>query len=136
MTSVPVPEDALGWRSTTTWTWTAATAVVTTLVYGTVYWTTPYDDLDISSLTLVVFLLAALPVIALRAMGVAPFLLSAAVSPAALAAAVMVRVAVDVARDPTSHNLWPIEIVIAVVVGGFWGIVAAGVGELVLRARR
>jgi len=42
------------------------------------------DDLDIGSLTLVVLLLAALPVVVLRAMGIAPFLLSAAVSPAAL----------------------------------------------------
>jgi ABC-type uncharacterized transport system permease subunit len=69
-------------------------------------------------------------------MGIAPFLLSVAVSPAALVTAVMARVAVDVASDPTSHNLWPIEVVIAAVLGAFWGLIAAGVGELVLRLRR
>jgi hypothetical protein len=107
-----------------------------TLVYGTVYWTTPYSDLDIGSVTLAVYVAAALPVVVLRAMGVAPFLLSAAVSPAGLVGAVIVRVAVDVWADPTSHNLWPLEIVIAGVVGAFWGLVAAGLGELVLRLRR
>lgn len=136
MSFVPAPSDELGWRSTATWTWTAVTVLAATIGYGTVYWTTPYDELDIGSLTLAVYAVAALPVVALRATGVAPFLLSAAVSPVALAAAVMVRVAVDVARDPTSHNLWPIEIVVAVVVGAVWGLIAAGVGELVLRVRR
>jgi hypothetical protein len=37
---------------------------------------------------------------------------------------VAARIAVDTARDPTSHNLWPFEIVIA----GFVGAVAAGLG--------
>lgn len=38
--------------------------------------------------------------------------------------AVMGRVEVETSRDPTSHNLWPFEVVI---VGGI-GLVAAGVG--------
>lgn len=120
----------------TTWTWTVAAAVVVTIAFGTVYWTTSYSDLDIGSITLVLYVVAALPVVALRATGAAPFLVSAAVSPVGLITAVMVRVSVDVASDPTSHNLWPIEIVIAAVVGAFWGLLAASVGEIVLRTRR
>jgi hypothetical protein len=36
---------------------------------------------------------------------------------AAVPAAVMARVVVDTTRDPTSHNLWPFELVIAFLVG-------------------
>ena len=138
MSSVPIPPhvDGPGWHSASSWWWTAVATTLVTLVYGTVYWTTPYSDLDIGSVTLAVYAVAALPVVVLRALGVAPFLLSAAVSPAGLVGAVIVRVAVDVWTDPTSHNLWPIEIVIAGVVGTFWGLLAAGLGELVLRLRR
>ncbi len=38
--------------------------------------------------------------------------------------AVLLRVGVETARDPTSHNLWPFEVVIA---GGI-GLVAATIG--------
>jgi hypothetical protein len=36
---------------------------------------------------------------------------------AAVPTAVMARVVVDTTRDPTSHNLWPFELVIAFLVG-------------------
>jgi hypothetical protein len=42
--------------------------------------------------------------------------------------AVLVRVAVETMRDPTSHNLWPFEVVIAGgigLVGGLVGVAAA-----------
>ena len=42
-------------------------------------------------------------------------------------AVVMTRVVVDGLRDPTSHNLWPFEVVIAVVVG----LAVAGTGVLI-----
>jgi hypothetical protein len=34
----------------------------------------------------------------------------AAAAPAALMAVVVLRLVVDITRDPTSHNLWPFEI--------------------------
>ncbi|HEY2344292.1 MAG TPA: hypothetical protein VGH80_00265 [Xanthomonadaceae bacterium] len=37
----------------------------------------------------------------------------AAVVPAAVMAFVMLRIMVDTARDPTSHNLWPFEVLVA-----------------------
>jgi hypothetical protein len=110
--------------------------VVATGIYGTVWWSTAYADLDVGALTLGVFVLAAVPAVVLRASGAAPFLMTAGTLPAALILAVMVRVAVDVMVDPTSHNLWPFEVVFAGVVSTFWGLVAAAVGEVVLGLRR
>ena len=45
---------------------------------------------------------------------------------ASVPAAVLARVAVETTLDPTSHNLWPFELVIAGFVGGF----CAGLGML------
>jgi hypothetical protein len=133
----PTPDaERSPWSSSPAWGWSAVTAVVATGVYGTVWWSAAYADLDFGAFTLGVFALAAVPAIALRASGVAPFLMAAGTLPAALITAVMVRVAVDVMADPTSHNLWPFEVVFAGVIGAFWGLVAAGVGELLLRLRR
>jgi hypothetical protein len=58
-------------------------------------------------------------VIALIARGLmeARFLRVVLVLAAAVPAAVMARVVVDTTRDPTSHNLWPFELVIAFAVG-------------------
>jgi len=52
---------------------------------------------------------------------------------AAVPAAVMVRVVVDAAKDPTSHNLWPFEVVFA---GAFGFGLAAGAAWLGLLFRR
>ena len=52
---------------------------------------------------------------------------------AAVPAAVWARVVVETAKDPTSHNLWPFEIAIAMVVGmacALIGAIAGGVIEL------
>lgn len=127
--STPQPSTGV---SRSSWLWTAAAAGVCALLFGSVYWTTGYSDLDIGSIGLGLYLIAVVPVIALRATRSAPYLLAAAALPAGLVTAVAVRIAVDVAQDPTSHNLWPFEIVIAGVVGVFWGLVAATLGELVL----
>ena len=104
-------------------------------MFGTVYWSTPYSDLDIGSIDLWLYLVAMVPVVLLRATRTAPFLLAASALPTGLVLAVMARIAVDVGRDSTSHNLWPIEIVIAAVVGVFWGVIAAAIGEAALRLR-
>jgi ABC-type branched-subunit amino acid transport system permease subunit len=49
---------------------------------------------------------------------------------------VLARVIVDVVRDPTSHNLWPFEIVIAVLVGAAAAVAGALLGSLLLWAGR
>jgi hypothetical protein len=117
------------------WLWTALVAATCTAIFGTVYWTQSYDDLDIGSIGLWLYLLACLPVIALRATRTAPYVMASLALPTGLVLAVIARIAVDVTGDPTSHNMWPFEIVIAAIVGAFWGFLAAGVGELILRLR-
>jgi hypothetical protein len=53
----------------------------------------------------------------------------AAAIPAAVIAFVVLRILVDTARDPTSHNLWPFEIII-------FGAVAVGIIGVLKIARR
>ena len=65
---------------------------------------------------------------------VARWRLGLGVLPAALAAgagvpvAVICKVAWDVVRDPTSHNLWPFEVAIALAVGAVPAILGAVAG--------
>jgi NhaP-type Na+/H+ or K+/H+ antiporter len=47
--------------------------------------------------------------------------------------AVLVRVAVETARDPTSHNLWPFEALIAGSIGFVGALIGVGVVWLLRR---
>ena len=132
----PVPSEKSQWTSHESWLWTGLVAGICAAIFGSAYWTQSYHDLDIGSIGLQLFLLACVPVIALRATRTTPYVMASLALPAGLVFAVIARIAVDVTSDPTSHNLWPIEIVIAGVVGLFWGFLAGGVGELILRGRR
>ena len=66
-----------------------------------------------------------------RISGSAGFLSVSAVMALVAPAVVMARVAVDTAQDPTSHNLWPFELVIAGFVGVVVAVSGAAVGSLV-----
>ncbi len=61
----------------------------------------------------------------------AGFLATAATCAAVIPVIVMARVIRDTALDPTSHNLWPFELVIAGVVGVFVALVGTIAGSLV-----
>ena len=63
------------------------------LVVGVPYWRIPYNKATSAAVMGGAILIGAVP------------------------AAVMARVVVDTTRDPTSHNLWPFELVIAFLVG-------------------
>jgi hypothetical protein len=63
-----------------------------------------------------------------------PFGQSLWVGAALLPAVVFARVMFDVMQDPTSHNLWPFEIAIAIGVGLPAALVGAALGWLLLRA--
>lgn len=78
--------------------------------------------------------LAAVFVVALmvRAFGLAKFWIAWLLIAAAVPAAVLARIAVDTASDPTSHNLWPFEIVIAAGVGLVAALGGAVLGSLFL----
>ena len=47
---------------------------------------------------------------------------------AAVPCVAMARVLVDIARDPTSHNLWPIEVVMMAALGFGLAFVAGSLG--------
>ena len=102
-----------------------ACSLLACFVLGVRYWSAPYRDLDLPSgllqpeLALVVAMAGWLQFVqptrrlsTLALMALAPV------------GTVIVRIATDVARDPTSHNLFPFEIVIA----AFVGLLAAGLG--------
>jgi hypothetical protein len=98
--------------------WLFAGFMVSFLVVGLPYWNTPYDKASSPSTLyglglLVVGGLAAL----VRCAGKVRFWLAIVGIGAAVPATVLIRIAVETAKDPTSHNLWPIEVFLATAVG-------------------
>jgi hypothetical protein len=104
---------------------TAAAWLVAFLAVGLPYWSIPYGSVNLPNalpiLGLLVVAGSALYLVASRrqSFGMATGILATTVP-----AAVMARVIVEVAGDPTSHNLWPFELIIA----GVSGVVVAGMG--------
>ena len=97
------------------------------LAIGVFYWPIPYSKVTLPNTLYgaglgVVCLAAA----SARAFGKAHFLLAVLAAAAAVPAAVMTRVGVEVIRDATSHNLWPLEVIIAMIVG----LICASAGTL------
>lgn len=76
---------------------------------------------------------AALTALADAVLSRRPFARALWIGAAVLPAAVFARVVYDGLRDPTSHNLWPFEIAIAVGVGLLAALAGAALGWLVLR---
>ena len=111
--------------------WLLGGFVVGFLVVGVPYWQIPYakvslpDSLYDAGL-LVVGVLAA----AACGLGKARLFSVILVLGGSVPAAVLARVAVDTAKDPTSHNLWPFEFIIAAVVGVLCSSAGALVGSL------
>jgi len=98
---------------------------------GVPYWLTSYDQLNLPDGVLGAGLLVVVAAAALaRAAGGRPFWRVLTVMGSAVPAVVMMRVIVDVFRDSTSHNLWPFELVIAVVVGGVAALAGTLLGSL------
>lgn len=86
------------------------------LVVGVPYWRIPYNKATSSAVMGGAMLIGVIALIA-RVLMEARFLRVVLVLAAAVPAAVMARVVVDTTRDPTSHNLWPFELVIAFAAG-------------------
>jgi hypothetical protein len=111
--------------------WLVAGFVVGFFAVGFPYWQTPYAKVSLPETLygaglLVVGVLTA----AARGFGKAHLLAVILVLGASVPAAVLARVAVDTATDPTSHNLWPFEFIIAAVVGILCSSAGALVGSL------
>jgi len=104
------------------------------LVVGIPYWLIPYNKLNLPDGVLGVGLLVLIIAAALaRISSGRRFFVVVAVMGASVPAVVMARVIFDGFRDPSAHNLWPFELVIAVFVGGVVALVGALIGSLVLR---
>jgi peptidoglycan/LPS O-acetylase OafA/YrhL len=86
------------------------------LVVGVPYWRIPYNKATSSAVMGGAILIGVVALIT-RVLIDARFPRVVLVVAAAVPAAVMARVVVDTTRDPTSHNLWPFELVIAFLVG-------------------
>jgi hypothetical protein len=86
------------------------------LVVGVPCWRIPYNKATSSAVMGGAVLIGVIALIA-RVLIEARFSRVVLVLAAAVPAAVMARVVVDTMRDPTSHNLWPFELVIAFMVG-------------------
>jgi hypothetical protein len=100
------------------------------LAIGLPYWQIPYAKAQLPS-TLYGFGLVVLFVAAAACRLVPPthFLLAALVG-AAAPAAVIARVMYETSADPTSHNLWPFEVVIAALVGFCVSLIGSLLGGL------
>jgi len=117
--------------------WLAAAFVVSFFAVGFSYWQIPYAKISLPSTLygtglLVVGILAA----AARAFGKARLLAVILAIDGAVPAPILARIAVDTAKDPTSHNLWPFEFIIAAVLGVLCSSAGALVGSLPARLSR
>lgn len=116
--------------------WLRAAYLMSFLAVGIPYWLIPYHQVNLPSALigpgLVLVVLAAL---GLRALSVASFWKITRVLGTTLAAAVLVRVIVEGIRDPSSHNLWPFEILIALLLGFACAVAGAAAGSLIARLR-
>ena len=100
-------------------------------VVGLPYWLMTYGQVNLPDAIwgpglVVVAALAAL----VRIIGSPGLLITTLVVGASVPAAVMARVVFDVARDPTSHNLWPFEIVLALGPGFLPSLIGSAIGGL------
>jgi hypothetical protein len=108
--------------------WLAAAFVVGFFSVGFPYWQVTYAKVSLpDTLYGAGLLVVAVLATAARAFGKARLVAVILVVGVAVPAAVLTRVAVETAKDPTSHNLWPLELIIAAVVG----IVCSSAGALV-----
>ncbi|HUG35759.1 MAG TPA: hypothetical protein VML54_02345 [Candidatus Limnocylindrales bacterium] len=121
--------------------WVVAGVAASFLAVGVPYWAVPYGAVSLPGTLLgpglvVVAATAGL----LRGFGAARSFAIVASVAASPPAAVVARVVVETQRDPTSHNLWPFEVVIALGLGllcASAGVVAgAGARLVALHMRR
>ena len=108
--------------------------IVAVLAIGIPYWRVPYEGANLpSSLDGRALLLLGVLALALVALGAASFLRALAVTAGAVPLAIMLRVIAETMRDPTDHNLWPLELVIGTVAGLMYAVPGAIVGLIVQR---
>jgi hypothetical protein len=105
--------------------------LVTFLVLGIPYWQIPYAKVSLpaslpDSAIVTAFAISALLRLAFRV----PFLPAFLFVGLAFPACILARVGFETSNDPTSHNLWPFEVVIAGGVGFLASLAGSVVGGL------
>ena len=119
------------------WLWLPVAMLASFLAVGIPYWRIPYHSLNLPNALLTPWLLVAvLAALLLCVFRAAPFWLATPAIAVSVMAVVVVRVMTDTAHDPTSHNLWPLEYVIAFPVALFAAIAGALPGSLIAMGRR
>ncbi len=105
--------------------WLVGGCIASFLAVGLPYWQIPYSDVSLpTTLMTPALMVVALAAALARAIGSSRFMVCVLAIGATIPAVVMARVVVDTAADPTSHNLWPFEIVLSGLVGA--AVAAAG----------
>jgi len=100
---------------------------------GVPYWLIPYNKLNLPDALLGVELVVVFAVAALaRLYSGKSFLRVAMVMGAAVPAVIMARVVVDGVLDYSAHNLWPFELVIAILVSAVVAVPGALAGSVLL----
>lgn len=111
---------------------TAAAFLVSFLAVGVPYWQVPYSQLSLpSSLWGPALVVVGVAAALLRFIGGSRFWPATLIVAASVPAAIVVRIVVDTALDSTSHNLWPIEVGIAVCIGFLVALLGALAGRII-----
>lgn len=115
-------------------TWAAF--AVSFLAVGLPYWRIPYKSVNLpDALMAPGLLVVCAAAMLLRVLRIAPFWRTTVIIGAAVPAAVFARVIAEGLQDPTSHNLWPLEIIIATILGFVCALAGAICGTLAARFR-
>jgi hypothetical protein len=119
------------------WVWPGLACFASTLALGSRYWTMSYHDLQLpGALPLWALLLMLVFTVVLRAATDTAWWLVFLAGALPVPIVICARIAVEINIDPTSHNLFPFEVVIGLVVGAFFGGLGLGIGELIRLASR
>jgi hypothetical protein len=118
-------------RSSPAWLWIAF--FVALVGVGFRYWQLPAAQAALPG-SLYGPGLVAVAVVALmpRAFGLARFWKVWLLIAASVPLAVLVRIILETARDPASHQRWPLELGIALALGLGWAVLGTGLGSLLL----
>ena len=101
---------------------------------GVPYWQIPYSKLNVPDAVLGAGLLAVAAAAALaRVYSGRHFFRVIAVIGSSVPAVVIARVVLDGLRDSTTHNLWPLEVAIAALVGAAAALAGGLLGSALLR---